>query len=585
MRRFHSTIFTTGMTLLSMILLFASPANALAAGGIPGGNIANPVVRAVDVAKPAIVRIFTTIGGSVTVHITSTQSATFPLNGGSYKLELSGSGAFISAHGDILTANHVVSPPHDSELNDSLFQMAAQDVADYINQNFTTTAPYTAEEALALMTNGNFRTDTHYGQPSSDVYFSTDYSGPSPQSDFKKLGSDVRMHVSKIEQYSATNIHDVALIHVNLNDTPSIQLGDSSNVTQLDELTIIGFPGNADITTNQDPTQILTSSVNKVYVSALKTNDMGSALIQVGGNVEHGDSGGPALDSNGTIVGVVSSYSSNADYPLATSFLQASVNAQNLFLAQGLDTTPGPFEKAWQQAFTDYASKAPGHWHKAQRELQSLANKYLNFNGVTPYLDYAATQATHEKLPMPTTSSPNYGIWAVGIVGIVLLIVIGALLFFMMKRKKSAPVAPVVPSTASGMQVGASTQGTTPTRPFPEWEAQRQAYPSPNTPLPYGAQPNAPAQAWPQQDFRVPTPVPYTPQQQFSGPLPEPAAWQQRSPVPASPTPTLFETWQSPSGIPAPPPPSMIAGEDNRIPTGNLSTPRWQNTDSNTNNT
>jgi S1-C subfamily serine protease len=592
--RLRSTILTPGMTLLSLIFMLASPTNVLAAGGIPGGNIADPVVRAVDIAKPAVVRIFTTISGNVTVHFTSTQSATFPLNGGNYKLEFSGSGAFISAHGDILTANHVVNPPHDSQLNDSLFQTAAQDVADYINQNFNATTPYTAEDALAFMTNGNFRTDTLYGKPSSDVYFSTDYSGPSSQTDFKKLGSDVRLHVNKIEQYSATNIHDVAIIHINMNDTPSIQLGDSSGVAQLDTLTIIGFPGNADISTKQDPTQLLTSSVNKVYVSALKDNDMGSSLIQVGGNVEHGDSGGPALDSSGTIIGVVSSYSSEADYPLGTSFLQASSNAQNLLLAQGLDTTPGPFEKAWRQAFTDYASTAPGHWHKAQQEFQKLSDKYLNFNGMTPYLNYAADQASHEKLPTAATpSAPNYGAWEVGIAGILLLflIVLGGLLFFMAKRQKSSHSAPFVSSTASGGQASASAQGIMPTHPFPEWEMQQQSYPGQqNTPLPYGVQPNtlpAPGmQSWPQQDFIAPTPaLPYTPQQEFSGSLPESAAWQQKSPfLPTSPTPTIFERWQSPSTIPTPP--SMITegqGEDNKVPTGKLVIPRWQTTNSNTN--
>src|SRR5450432_3509742 len=534
--RFRPTILATGVTLLSMLFMLVSPINALAEGGVPGGNITNPVVRAVDIAKPAIVRIFTDINGHVTVHFTSTQSATFPLNGGNYKLEFSGSGAFISAHGDILTANHVVNPPHDSELNDGLFQMAAQDVADYINQNFNATTTYTAEDALALMTNGNFRTDTQYGQPSSDVYLSTDYSGSFSQTDLKKLGSDVRLHVNKIEQSSATNMHDVALIHVNMNDTPSIQLGDSTGVAQLDELTIIGFPGNADINTKQDPTQLLTSSVNKVYVSALKNNDMGSSLIQVGGNVEHGDSGGPALDSNGTIVGVVSSYSSAADYPLGTSFLQASSNAQNLLLAQGLDTTPGPFGKAWRQAFTDYASTTPGHWHKAQRELQKLSDKYPNFSGAAPYLNYASDQASHEKLPAPATSSINYTAWAIGIGSILLLVllVLGCLLFFVTRHKKSSSTTPSGPFTAPGMQTGTSMHGTMPTHPFPEWELQQQTYADKNTPLPYGMPLNAPpvqnAPAWPQQDFVAPTPTPpYTPQQEFPGSLSESAAWQQKS--------------------------------------------------------
>jgi len=81
------------------------------AGEIPGGNISDPVVRKVDIARPAVVRIITTIGGRLTVRFAPTpQSATFPLNGGSYPLTLSGSGAFVSASGDILTADHVVNP-------------------------------------------------------------------------------------------------------------------------------------------------------------------------------------------------------------------------------------------------------------------------------------------------------------------------------------------------------------------------------------------------------------------------------------------------------------------------------------------
>ena len=119
--RLRTTILAICVALLPMIFMLVSPTNALAEGGVPGGNISNPVVRAVDIAKPAIVRIFTNINGRVTVHFTATQSATFPLNGGNYKLEFSGSGAFISAHGDILTANHVVNPPHDSGLTMSPF--------------------------------------------------------------------------------------------------------------------------------------------------------------------------------------------------------------------------------------------------------------------------------------------------------------------------------------------------------------------------------------------------------------------------------------------------------------------------------
>src|SRR5205085_704303 len=111
--------------LLSFSLLgFIASSSIVHADAVPGGNISNPVVRAVDLAKPAVVRIITTIDGRLTVHFPTSDSVNFPLKGGNYKLKLSGSGAFISAHGDILTADHVITPPHDQDSDTYLQQMA-----------------------------------------------------------------------------------------------------------------------------------------------------------------------------------------------------------------------------------------------------------------------------------------------------------------------------------------------------------------------------------------------------------------------------------------------------------------------------
>src|SRR5205823_10344973 len=141
----------------------------------------------------------------------------------------------------------------------------------------------------------------------------------------------------------------VAIVHVNMNDMPIVQLGDSGNVQQQDHLTIIGFPCNGDV--GSSPTDLLTPSVNDIIVSSIKTTDSGAEVIQVGGNVEHGDSGGPALDSVGTVVGTVSFGLSSSDSPGGTSFLQASDSARGLVQSLHLDTTPGAFQKAWNQAF------------------------------------------------------------------------------------------------------------------------------------------------------------------------------------------------------------------------------------------
>src|SRR5437660_1303623 len=103
--------------IFSIILMTALSATITSyADSIPGGNVADPVVRAVDIAKPAVVRIFTTVNSHLTVHFAQNNDVTFPqassTNGfgtvTGYPLTLSGSGTFITSHGDILTADHVV---------------------------------------------------------------------------------------------------------------------------------------------------------------------------------------------------------------------------------------------------------------------------------------------------------------------------------------------------------------------------------------------------------------------------------------------------------------------------------------------
>ena len=314
------------------------------ASGTPGGNVTDPVVRAIDIAKPAVVRIYTQLNAQLSVHFSLTKSVTFPQTGSGYLLTFSGSGTLISAHGDILTADHVVNLPHDQQLSQPLDMQAAPDVANYINQNLKPNPPVTQDQVTQELTSGQLPSDPSYGTSQSVVFLSTDYTGPLDASTLNSVPQQFQAPVDRIEAESAVNQNDVAIVHASLNDMASVQLGDSSSVQQQDMLTIIGFPGNGDVSTL--PTNLLTSSVNQITVSSIKTTDQGAQVIQVGGNVEHGDSGGPALDSNGNVVGIVSFLLASPDSPGSTAFLQASNSARKLVQSLHLDTTPGPFEKA-----------------------------------------------------------------------------------------------------------------------------------------------------------------------------------------------------------------------------------------------
>lgn len=514
-----------GIASLFLLSLLVNAAPALASG--PGGNVQDPVIRAVDIAKPAVVCIITQISSQLVVHFSS-GDVTFPQPGSSagssYSLELLGTGTFISSHGDILTADHVVNPPPQT-----IEDTAAQDVTNYINAHSKTQV--TVAQVQQGLETGQLPSSLANSQVASVVFLSIQYTGPLTAPNLQSVPANIQAPVDKIEAQSAVDQSDVAIIHVNMNDMPSVQLGNSSSVQQTDQLTIIGFPGNGIISVK--PQDFLNSSVNNIEVSSIKTTDTGAQVIQVGGNVEHGDSGGPALDSNGNIVGIVSFGLSTPTDPGGTSFLQASNSAEALVKSLNLDTTPGPFQKAWSQAFNDYSAITPGHWHKAAQELQNIATKYPLFLAIAPYLTFAQQQAKTEKVPTATPSNnsnsssiPTYVVVAIGVIVVVLLL-IGSFFAITARRrgKQKATIAPANPPFAQPFQ------NTPPAAIPPQWQGmqnQNAQAPSginggyaqpqpPSAPVPQPLQPdplNDPMSA-----FGAPPTIPPSPQGQ-SGQFP-----------------------------------------------------------------
>jgi S1-C subfamily serine protease len=508
------TLLVLGIICLNILGLLGSAVTTYASA--PGGNVADPVIRAVDIAKPAIVRIITFVDGRLTVRFSSNQNVTFPLTGNPYQLTLSGSGAFISAKGDILTADHVINPPAQ-DLNSFLDQLAAQDVTNYYNQHSNTQV--TQDQITQALTSGQLPSNGQYGTPSSQVYLSTDYTGPLSATNVQNIPQVDFAMVDHIEQQSPVNDKDVAIIHVNnMNDMASVQLDDSSTVQSQDQLTIIGFPGNGDVSSR--PTDLLTSSINTVTVSSTgKTTDTGAPLIQVSGNVEHGDSGGPALDSSGNVVGIVSFGTAQ---PGNTSFLQASNSARGLVQAQHLDTTPGQFETKWKQAFIDYAANTSGHWHKALQKFEQLAANYPAFKAITQYLNYAKAQAMNEPLsqtqsqPQSSSSFLNGLVankWVILGAGAVILLVLLLFAGVMLRRRWATQVpnaltmgqpfnaAPTVASSQMGQNRGMNPMYGMQQQPQPQPQSQQS-----NSLGVFGGPPRPAAGPWPAQQPGQPMP-------------------------------------------------------------------------------
>ncbi len=410
----HLIIISSALMLtLGLFIIFLGFPQTTKAESGPGGNIQNATVLNIDIARPAVVRIGSIYSSEATVQLCKGATDSF-----SQRILTTGSGAFISSHGDVLTAAHVVDLDK-ADLDFGLLQLLAPQIsADLASKCHINLTP---DEVVNTFFGTGLYSAT-FSQPQIRVWLDTSYVGSYSESTI----SAAKYLAGTVTAESPLTRNDLAILHISMDDTPSIALGDSNGVSPTDNLTIIGYPANGDVNhfDAPKPNDFFDESINQLYVSAIKTNDNGAPLIQVGGNVEHGDSGGPALNAQGQIVGIVSF--GGVDNPDGTSFLEAASSVAPLTSQANVDTTPGKFQRSWRQAMTDYASTSSGHWHNAARELQSLQQNYPQFSGVTPYLNFAQQQERTDSASNGVGAffaSQNPTFW-IGVVLIVLAIVI-----------------------------------------------------------------------------------------------------------------------------------------------------------------
>ncbi|KKQ92100.1 MAG: Peptidase S1 and S6, chymotrypsin/Hap [Candidatus Woesebacteria bacterium GW2011_GWB1_39_10] len=89
---------------------------------------------------------------------------------------------------------------------------------------------------------------------------------------------------------------------------PSVNLGTSDGLKEGSDVIVIGYPGlvsgsaSADSLINQKSSA--TATVTRGIISAIKNDQGGLKLIQVDASIDHGNSGGPAFDTNGNVIGI-----------------------------------------------------------------------------------------------------------------------------------------------------------------------------------------------------------------------------------------------------------------------------------------
>jgi LPXTG-motif cell wall-anchored protein len=322
-----------------------------------------------------------------------------------------------------------------------------------------------------LKTNGQFTNEVDSLQVDLGVANSTGIFPKEFSLDAKIIGDPVGLGTSR----------DIAVVKVSVDHPlPTVELGSSDSVAPGDPLTVMGYPAGTKIGSSIEPTA--TSGI----VSALKEEIQsvtwgGFKAIQTDAAINHGNSGGPAFDANGKVIGLATF--AFLDYQNIGFLLP--INLAKQFLTQvNVHNSRGRIDELWSSGLELYWA----HNYAAAKDLfKQVQQLYPGHTYASRYIDLASIEIQKgNDIPLSTTSvappsSGSSGPAALIILILVIVILGGGALLYRRKRERSmTPLATPRPSLEP--PVTASPQ--------PSFEKEAIPYaPPPYRPPTYQAQP------------------------------------------------------------------------------------------------
>ena len=332
----------------------------------------------------------------------------------------SGSGFIVHPDGFILTNDHVVAPTrHAATLEQDLRRNGA---ISALVQHFP------VEELRAL-----------YRDDALDRYIAV-LAGAGRIENIRTI-SEVELSNGeklpfRVQRYSpplSESGSDLAVLRVDRRNLPVLKLGDSEAVGVGESLWAIGYPAVASSTDDViggwlSRDSDLEPTFNPGTITALKRTNANAPVFQSNVAIYRGNSGGPAVNRNGEVIGIATWGHTNAEQ---IKFL-VPVNVAKTFLAEAgvRVNVESDFNRFYQAALDEAAA---GRWGAAKKSLGSAALIFPNSPDVIRFRRDA------ERATMNGASDPMSLAAAIGGGTVVAVAVVGVAAFFVRSRRPRVP--------------------------------------------------------------------------------------------------------------------------------------------------
>ena len=176
----------------------------------------------------------------------------------------------------------------------------------------------------------------------------------------KVLNADILQFSAPVDQGGK----DVAVLKIPGDNLPTVKLGNSDNVRLQDQIMVMGYPGIAAPWSHKSASSIISMessfepSATNGHISALKTESIGTPLLQSDVAIYHGNSGGPAFNDQGEVIGLATYGAQEAQ---GFNFLVPINTAMEFVRQSGVTPEIGAFNKHWIQALDLYDAGLCNH--------------------------------------------------------------------------------------------------------------------------------------------------------------------------------------------------------------------------------
>jgi S1-C subfamily serine protease len=382
---------------------------AVADGAADEPVVPSPQQKQAMYAKPSVVRIY------------AVWEVVFDLLGEQFPVFLggSGSGFFISSDGYIATNAHVVDVIHDGQ--DKALERAKDQLFDDIQKKYG--------EELSRMSQAQLR---QVGEsiklvkvePHADVILP----------DGTSLKYEVKAYGSPIGQGSS---QDCAIIKVDIQHAPTLPLGDADKAQIQDTVLVLGYPGVADLQGLLDDKSQLEASITDGKIAAIKRTSSGDPVIQMTAAISHGNSGGPAINDRGEVIGLATF--GDAKEVQGFNFLVSTTTLQKFVKESKADTTQSQTHMLWHRALDAFWDR---RYDQAIVDFEEVMTLFPPHSEAPRYVKLAR-QYKKEGKGRSDASAGGGGSSTGIVIGLFVFAAVAALLAVVfIKRSKRAPAPP-----------------------------------------------------------------------------------------------------------------------------------------------